>query len=150
MKAYLLHECAKFSKFFQNWLMGNSSNILDMIKGLALLVAWSAAFRLSRINSLQDAKATEVFDCNLQHFQAFRAANKCRFQASVVLLLSFSHSRQLSLGAHLRMACSLDGLLLLASFHSISHLLTRSSRKKVNSDTKVQPVSTAKCCFGME
>ena len=120
--AYLFHERAEFTEFLQNGFMSNGLDILDVIKGLSFLVTRDAASGFTRINSLQDAETTEILDRDLKHLQASGTADKRRLQPSIVLFLSLAHPRQLSLGAHLGVARSLDGLLLFSSFHSISHV----------------------------
>ena len=67
-QTHLFHECTKFTEFLQDRLVGNGSNVLNVVEGLAFLVARSLPSRFSRVNTLQDTEATKVLDRNLQHF----------------------------------------------------------------------------------
>lgn len=94
---HLFHKSPKFAELFQNGLVGDGLDILDVIKGLALLMPRKTTPRLPRIDSFQNTKTSEVLDGYLEHFQAFRSSNESSFQSRVVLLLLLSHARKLSL-----------------------------------------------------
>jgi len=119
--SHLLHEGTEFTKLVQNGLMGDGTNILDVVVDLSLLVAGRSAAGLAGIDTLEDAKAAKVLEADLQLAQAGRSADEGGVDAGMVLLLLLAHPRQLPLRAHARMAGRLDGLLLDASLDSISH-----------------------------
>lgn len=62
---YLLHKCAKFTKFFQYRLVGNRFDVFHMVERLTLLIPGNTSSRLTRVNTLQDAETTKVLDSNL-------------------------------------------------------------------------------------
>ena len=125
--------------------MGNCANILNMVKSLLLFVSWNTSPWFTRVNSLQNTETPEILDRNLEHFKAFRSTDEGRFQPRIVFFLFLSHAREFSFGAHLRVACSLDGLLLLATLHSIPHCFVCLKIARVdNLPTMMLPGTTLK------
>lgn len=101
--------------------MSNGTNILNVVKGLALLLARNSSPRIPWVDTLQDTETTKVLDGNLEHLDALGSPNEGRLQTGIFLLLLLSHARQFAFGAHFGMGSGLEGLLLRLSFDSITH-----------------------------
>jgi len=101
--------------------MRNRSNIFNVIKRLSLFLAWHSTQRFPGIDSFENTETTEIFDGDLQHFDASRASNETRFQTGVFPLLLLSHARQLALGSSGRTERRLDGRLLWTALDAVSH-----------------------------
>jgi hypothetical protein len=115
--------------------VSDGANILDVIKVLALLLSRNTPPWFTRIDSLQNTNSPEVLDRDLEHFETLGSSNEGCFQPGITTLLFLSHTRKLALGAHLRVACRLDGLLLLASFYPITHGFSFHSTEEINTRT---------------
>ena len=101
--------------------MSDGTNILDVVVDLPLLVARRSSAGFTRVDALEDAKATKVLEADLQLPQTGRSADEGGIDSGMILLLLLAHPRQLPLRAHARVAGRLDGLLLNASLDSITH-----------------------------
>ena len=119
--AHLLHKGAEFTELVQNRLVSDGTNILDVVVDLPLLVARRSSAGFTRVDALEDAKATKVLEADLQLPQTGRSPDEGGIDSGMILLLLLAHPRQLPLRAHARVAGRLDGLLLNASLDSITH-----------------------------
>lgn len=101
--------------------MGDGTDVLDVVKGLALLLAGHTSPWFTRVDPLQDAKAAKVLDGHLKYLETPGPSNEGRLQSSVFLLLLLSHPGKLPFRSHPGVACRLDGLLLRLSLDAVSH-----------------------------
>jgi len=101
--------------------MSNSSNVLDVIVDLTLLVAGSPTTRLTGIDPLENAQTPEILQANLQFAQTGRSTNEGGINTGMVLLLLLAHAGQFALRPHPTVGCGLDALLLHAALDAIAH-----------------------------
>lgn len=117
----LLHERLELSKLVQQRLVHDVGDVFDVV--VDLVIALQSLRWNTWINALQDTKSSKVLQSDLKLPQSRGSSDELCVWTHLPRLHFLSHTRKLSLRTELRSNISLDGLLLLSTFHSLAHVV---------------------------
>jgi len=102
--------------------VGEGADVFDVVVDLAFFFGGCAAAGFAGVDAFEDAEAAEVFEGDLEAFEAGGAADEGGVETGVVAFLFFTEAGEFAFGAHSRVGGGFYGFFFDFSFYAVAHL----------------------------